>query len=350
MILAAIKSRILSLDQVPPTLLTSINEALIASSHFVKTTLRLFYGNKNSNISDGRQSELRPDNQELRIAHCALRQDRTLAMETLAEGIVPIADLPRCWICDPHFWQQALQFDNSLWKYCPFIDEAFVSNVDPLGVEVMTKMLDNFPGISSNLDVWQRFLKNINMEMERENAFDLHGFMHDYAAPGVLRDKDTVLLAISHDPCIYLELSTILQSQILEALISTRCEAMVEIIPRDMRLACPSLVVQAITSASDEPELISLQLENEEWSNRDILRAWLSIGGWWKEEMPRGITKDEKLMLLAVENNQEWFDLLSPELLESKEFIIQELDKNGFLYRSISSNSLIHDFDVVLTA
>lgn len=92
-------------------------------------------------------------------------------------------------------------------------------------------------------------------------------------------------------------------------------------------------------------------INDELFENRDVVRAWLSCGGGWEDELLEfeDHTEDKELLLLAVENN--WMDVhyASESLKEDKNFMLEALAIDGRVIEYVP-RKLLDDPDIMLAA
>lgn len=330
MVVAAVKGGLLGLTQVPRQLQDFVRDELIQSSMFVLANLRPSNG--------------LPSSPESTLAMTAISQDRSMAIEALDGAHMSTEDVPVHWFFDPDFWGSVLSSRPGLWAECPFVGSiGFAKNLLSPSQYLAKNILHDMPALCSDVEFWRGL-------MDRE---DLSELVAEHASNNVRRDKDTMRRAVARDYKVYDSLPEFLKGdrEILETLLSTQNSQVLFSLPFEVRLAHPDLVIRAmkLVSTSHLLKIYSELFQEEEWSNQDIARVWLSMGGEWLKEFPDEFMENEELMLLIAKNNGEWFHVASGSLRKNKRFVLQALRENGMTYRYID-DSLKHDFDVVLSA
>jgi hypothetical protein len=277
------------------------------------------------------------------------KNDHEVVLEAVGNGL-EWCDVPCELQQDGGFVKQAIRRKSSLYME---ISEDFKDNRDVafealLAHEVQDNVIleatDRIPELLGDRAAMMAVAKNWQSDVFQETL--------QFSPDHIRSDKEIMIEAVQNDSIAFEYCSDELQQDldVVKAAIEAY-PASLYLVPDNVQLENPDIVIMAI-GRTDPEELWATydDVYEELWTNRDVVKAWLSAGGeWMEDQFPDEFSQDEEFLLVVAEHNYSEFDYADDSLKSNKEFMLQAVAKDGRVFKDASCD-LRHDCDLALAA
>ena len=261
---------------------------------------------------------------------------------------------------------QAVKENPDLWRTLPADfenDFAFVGVIVKFKHVLVSAVFEHFPDSRNDRDLWSKVIDSAKRLEEASRVFN------EYAPEIIRADQDIMTRAYDRftdllqyaDPSLF-ENRDFAEHVLVGAKKWQDLDQPYRYIPHDAQLRWSDLMMQSFPKRIAEFNSLTCMLEHwagqlapELRNDRNAMKAWFQGGGPFFDRLFPSAWKEDKEIFLWIAKHCESiavgisFQLASPKLKKSKDFMLQAIEHNAHLFLQ-APEVLQKDFAVVVTA
>jgi hypothetical protein len=284
----------------------------------------------------------------LRLAPDALKRDRQLVLQALANGM-RFRFVPPEFLDDLSFLLDAVSRKSSLYldmnrnlQGIQSLASAAVVATDSTP-DIHKRALANCPGLAQDRQAVLAFCQRGENDF-LERLLESNRFADD---------KPIMMEAIQRDCRLFKSASERLRQDpdvILVSINESSAWATLKTIPWGIQRRHPSITIKSIELCCYRNiRYLPSHVPEDIWTSRDIVLAWIKRGGRVLDAFERTLARDRPLALALAEFNWAEFHKVGDALARDKEFMLQAVQRDGRVLR-FASPEIRQDFTVVIQA